>query len=150
MGGDYNEQELQVFIDGVTHYFSQVSEHQAQVEVPYLLTHSMQWQDYIGRIGVSGIRQGVVYFTAPRSMLRHILVCLGELEITDHYLKDITGEIANTISGNARRAFGSEFTISTPQVLEKESIISETRLGRCFMIPIVWYHYHAALVIHLA
>lgn len=147
MASECSAQELQVFIDGVTHYFSQVSEHKAQVEVPYLITTGMSWSDYIGVIGVSGARQGKVCFTASRSMLRHVLVCLGELEITDPYLRDITGEIANTISGNARRSFGSEFNISTPEILEKNG--PDTRLQRYFLIPIVWYHYHAALVINL-
>jgi chemotaxis protein CheX len=39
-------------------------------------------------------------------MLRHLLISTGELDQSSDSLLDVIGEMANTISGNARRYFG--------------------------------------------
>jgi len=52
-------------------------------------------------------------------------------------MRDLVGEVANTISGNARRDFGRDFVISVPSVLsgEKPQIPQKPGL-RSFIIPI--------------
>ena len=73
--------------------------------------------DYTGVINISGKREGVVYFTAPRAMLTVLLIKMHENDFSHENMCDLVGEGANTISGNARRDFGREFVISAPNVV---------------------------------
>ena len=61
--------------------------------------------DYTGIITLSGDYKDV-YFTAPRFMLVDLLTNMSETNVSEINLLDIVGEIANTISGNARKHFG--------------------------------------------
>jgi len=65
-------------------------------------------------------------------------------------MRDLVGEVANTISGNARRDFGRDFVISVPSVLSGER--PEVALppgARSFVIPINWRSHSAKLVVSL-
>lgn len=53
----------------------------------------------------------MVYFTAMRSMLVRLLAIMGEPDCSVENLADLVGEMANTISGNARKDFGEDFMI---------------------------------------
>ena len=59
-------------------------------------------------IGISGARKEIVYFLAPRGMLAVLLMRMQETDTSDENIKDLVGEVANTISGNARRDFRAE------------------------------------------
>ncbi|HKY02973.1 MAG TPA: chemotaxis protein CheX [Burkholderiales bacterium] len=146
-----DEERLQVFIDGVTRYFKQVTHRAAEVGTPYLAEGADKVAyDYTGIIGISGIRKGCVYFTAPTLMLKSLLLALGETDTSAENQADLVGEVANTISGNARRSFGSEFVISTPTIvpgsLGQTALPHETR---SFVIPITWQKHQSGLVITL-
>jgi len=144
-----HEKELKVFIDGALHYFEQVSQEHAEVKTPYLLTNDMVADDFTGVIDISGIRNGAIYYTAPRAMLHHILLALGESQSTEELYKDLVGEIANTISGNARKELGSEFTISIPDILNGRGIRIEKNKNHKYAIPIRWKSYTSSLIIKL-
>ncbi len=146
-----HEGDLQVFIDGTTHYFQQTSQEKATVGTPYLLdTSTSLCYDFTGIIGVAGRRKGCVYFSAPTTMLTHLLTSLGETEISTAYHCDLVGEVANTISGNARKMFGKDFMISVPVVIAGEpERIQLPKNIRSFVIPITWCQHQAALVISL-
>ena len=144
-----DESQLQVFIDGTIHYFSQASDEPADVGTPYLISDDQTVADeYTGIIGISGKRRGTVYFTAGPGLLKVLLMSLGETDLSHEFLCDLVGEVANTISGNARRSFGSDFMISVPLVVkgQPERIHSPKNL-RSFVIPINWRSHQAALVI---
>jgi len=145
------EKDLKVFIDGAVHYFAQVSGDAARVGTPYLMsTPVAASKGYTGIIGVSGERRGNVYFTAPQVLVKVLLMSLGETETTHENMCDIVGEVANTISGNARKAFGKQFMISTPIVVSGESQnITVSRQVRSYVVPIAWRGYEAGLVISL-
>jgi hypothetical protein len=68
-------------------------------------------QDYAGVIGISGNREGKVYFTAPRGMLSVMLMCMNETDTGEQNVRDLVGEVANTIS--ATRAAISAATSSS-------------------------------------
>ena len=145
------EDDLQVFIDGVIHYFNQSSVNEAEVGTPYLMKDSTKLpMDYTGIIGISGKRKGSVYFTAPKAMMKKLLIDLGEEEISHGNCCDLVGEVANTISGNARRDFGKDFLISVPVVVvgELTSINMPEHLNS-FVIPIAWRGENSRLVICL-
>ncbi len=145
------KEDLQVFIDGVTHFFNQVSEVSAEVQTPYLENNDVSINfEYTGIIGISGKKKGCVYFTAPESLLKPLLLVMGENNNSKNALLDLVGEVANTISGNARRYFGSEFMISVPVVVEGETKrIKLPNKLRSYVIPLTWSSKEAALVISL-
>ena len=73
---------------------------------------------------------------------------MGENETDTANVLDIVGEVANTISGNARSAFGKDFMISVPLVIEgAPSYIHLPKALRSYVIPVYWKAYSAAIVI---
>jgi chemotaxis protein CheX len=146
-----SEETLQVFIDGVVRFFEHTNDKNVKVGTPYLVENqSPAAYDVTGIIGISGPYRGCVYFTAPRILLKHLLLSIGETETSNEYLFDLVGEVANTISGNARSRFGHEFMISVPAMIEgAPNQIHLPRNLRSYVIPVYWKAYHAAVVICL-
>ena len=113
------EQKLQIFVSIITNYFNQFGNEELVVDTPYLLENQQpKVHDYTGVIGISGVQKGVVYFSATSALLDSILDSMGETDKSEDNLVDLAGEVANTISGNARNEFGAEFHISVPLVFK--------------------------------
>ena len=145
------EVDLQVFIAGATAFFDQMADEAAQVGTPYLVSNcNSEIKGFTGIIGVSGRRRGSVYFTAPPVMLKVLLMSLGEDDTSHENMCDMVGEVANVISGSARKEFGQDFLISVPVVVvgRLDRIIVPAEL-RSFVVPITWKSYDASLVISL-
>ena len=146
------EAEIRTFVEGATHYFEIAARQPAAVGSPYLVTEgSPLVHDYTGVIGISGKRKGAVFFTAPKAMLMVLLMRMNETDTSDANIKDLVGEVANTISGNARRDFGRDFVISVPNVLSNASG-TEAPVPRdvhSFVIPINWRSHSAKLIVCL-
>ena len=144
------EQELKTFVDGTTNYFEVAAQQPASIGSPYLMEGSPSVHDYTGVINISGKREGVVYFTAPKAMLTVLLMKMQENDFSHETMRDLVGEVANTISGNARRDFGRDFVISVPSVLSGEKPEIPQKPGpRSFVIPINWRSHSAKLVVSL-
>ena len=145
------EAEIRTFIEGATNYFEISAQQTATVGSPYLVTDGNPGAyEYTGVIGISGTRKGIVYFTAPRGMLTVLLMRMQETDTSDENIKDLVGEVANTISGNARRDFGRDFVISVPAVLAGEKPeIPMVPGSRSFVIPINWRSHSAKLIVSL-
>jgi len=145
------ESEISVFINGVLRYFDTSVQQVAECGTPYLaLARFPEVSDYTGMIKVSGKRDGVVYFTAPKGMLCVMLMRMQETDMSHDNLCDLVGEIANTLSGNARRDFGSQFNISVPTVVHgRNTPVDYPPNTRPIVIPIEWRTYHAKLVVCL-
>lgn len=144
-----SEKTLQVFIDGAVRYFEHTSDKNVKVGTPYLVNNNEpSAYDYTGIIGVSGPMKGCVYFTAPQMLLKHLLLSIGEQDTSKDNIIDVVGEVANTISGNARSEFGKDFMISVPLVIEgAPSNIHLPRELRSYVIPVYWKSYNAAIVL---
>jgi len=145
------EQELKTFVEGTTNYFEVAAQQSASIGSPYLVTEGApQVHDYTGVINITGKREGVVYFTAPRAMLTVLLMKMQESDFSHETMRDLVGEVANTISGNARRDFGRDFVISVPSVMAGERAdIPVTPGSRSFVIPINWRSHSAKLIVSL-
>jgi chemotaxis protein CheX len=145
------ESEVSVFIDGVLNYFGTTVQQVAECGTPYLaLSRTPEISDYTGMIRISGKRDGIVFFTAPKSMLCVMLMRMQETDMSHDNLCDLVGEIANTLSGNARRDFGHQFNISVPAVVHgRNSSVEYPANTRPIVIPIEWRKYHARLVVCL-
>ena len=108
-------EKIHVFIDSVTNFFKQINTDAAQVDTPYIHDNENPLAyDFSGIITITGPMEGCVYVSAEPPMLRNILQTIGEPDTSIPLLKDLVGEIANTVSGNARREFGADFIISPP------------------------------------
>lgn len=146
------ERRFRVFIESVNRYFNEVNKINIEVGTPYLTESNQmpQASDYTGIIGITGPYRGNVYFTAPTVFLKHLLLTLHEPDSSDDNLRDLIGEIANTIAGNARTEYGAEFMISVPIVSKGFGAdISAPKTTRSFVIPIKWKNYTANIVISL-
>ena len=144
------EQELKTFVEGTTNYFEVAAQQPASIGSPYLTDSPPSVHDYTGIISISGKREGVVYFTAPKAMLTVLLMKMQENDFSHETMRDLVGEVANTISGNARRDFGRDFVISVPSVLSGERPDVPQKPGaRSFVIPINWRSHSAKLIVSL-
>lgn len=144
-------EQLQVFIDATRDYFSISTGVEAEVGTPYLIESDRPIiGEFTGLIGVSGVRKGCVYVTASQIMLKAVLVRMGVKNLGKEEISDLVGEIANTISGAARREFGGQFHISVPIVVSGDpDTIHLPKSIKCYAIPIAWKSYNANLVIGL-
>ncbi len=147
---DIKENELKVFIDAVTHFYSHLTHEQAAIRSSYLADTGMPRFDYTGLITFSGRFRGCVYFSAPRPMLCELLLQMKEPDTCDDNLLDTVGEVANTIAGNARRHFGGGLEISVPITMRgaAEHIKAAVR-ARPFAILLRWRSHEAAVVVDL-
>lgn len=144
-------EKLSVFMDSVSLFFEQIGEKLENIDTPYLNDNTTPVAyDCSGIIMITGPMMGSVYVTATTAMLRSLLQALGEPDMSIAMLKDLIGEIANTVSGNARTEFGADFIISTPMVV----IGSPSRQylpkdKRSYVIPFYWKNHKAAINICL-
>ncbi len=145
-----SELELKVFIDAVTHYFSHLTQEPAEIRSSYLADLELPQFDYTGMITLTGQFSGYVYFSAPRLLVRELLIRLKEPDSCDDNLLDAVGEVANTISGNARKYFGNRLDISVPVMLRSvEGKIKPSIQARPFAILLRWQRYEAVVVVAL-
>ena len=145
------ETDLHFFIDSTLNYFEEITGEKASTGIPYIKDSEKVVLDYSGIIGISGKRKGSVYITASEDMLRalaSIILNMDDIGIED--VKDLVGEIANTISGNVRQAYGSDFMISVPVIVEgRARDIKLPEDLQTFVIPINWKNFQAFLVVGL-
>ncbi|MFZ0390764.1 MAG: chemotaxis protein CheX [Calditrichia bacterium] len=146
-----NETDLHFFIDSTMNYFEEITGEKAITGIPYLKGREAVMLEYSGIIGISGKRKGVIYFTTSHVMLESLAhIILGIEKAPAETVKDLAGELANTISGNVREAYGSSFMISVPVVVEGRA--KNIRLPEeipSFVIPITWQDFQSYLVVCL-
>lgn len=140
---------LKIFIDGVVRYFEHIPDQEVTVGVPFIVENSEPVvYEYTGLIGISGSMKGSVYFSAPKVLLEKLLLLIGEENTYESNVIDIVGEIANTISGNARRELGKDFVISVPAVIADKAIENHLPEGsRSYVIPVNWQSFDCVVVI---
>lgn len=145
-----SETELKVFIAAVSNYFEQLTTEPAVIRSSYLADAELPHFDYTGLITLSGRFRGCVYFSAPRLLLRELLLQLQEPDTCEQNLLDAVGEVANTISGNARRHFGSRLDISVPIAIKGTTAqIKSAIRARPFAILLTWLNHEAVVVVDL-
>jgi chemotaxis protein CheX len=147
-----NDQDIHVFISTASWYFASLEEKPSLViEPPFVREKLGPFLEYTGIIGVTGRYRGVVCFTATGKMLGEILGLLRDRKADEEAKKDLVGEIANTLSGNAREELGSEFRISVPTVVVGQGAeLSQRRNdSRNYAIPLNWHSETAYLLVAL-
>jgi chemotaxis protein CheX len=147
-----NDQDIQVFISCVRRYFESLrADIRVVIEPPFIKDEEKPFLEYTGIIGISGKERGAVCFTANGVMLENILRFLHEAPINADLICDLVGEIANTLSGNAREEFGRDFLISVPIVSTGGKVrFPFPHECRNYVIPIIWQTEKAYLLVCLA
>ena len=147
-----NDQDIQVFITGIRRYFESLRKDlRVVIEPPFLKDEEKPFLEYTGIIGISGKAHGAVCFTANGVMLERILRFLNEAPVNGELIRDLVGEIANTLSGNAREEFGRDFLISVPIVSTDRNVCFPfPRDCRNYVIPIIWQTEKAFLLVCLS
>ena len=147
-----NEQDIQLFVGLVKNYFQTTTGTAAQIGAPYL-SHSRELEllDYSAAIGISGNQKGVIYFTATRALARKLVRQSGEAQAQEELCADMVGEVANTLSGNARAQMGSGFMISVPLVItgRPDNLSVPPRLP-VVVLPVKWSDERAFVIVCLA
>ncbi|WP_201587963.1 chemotaxis protein CheX [Psychrobacter jeotgali] len=145
-------EKLGVFLSSIEAFFRQIDDTLVEVDTPYLNNNkSAVGYDYSGIINISGPLEGCVYVSAPSTMLREIIKIMQEPDSSLAMMKDLLGEMANTISGNARTEFGSEFIISPPKIVEGVPSVSYLAKDRnTYVTPFSWRGYTAVIGICIA
>ena len=147
------EDEIKVFIDIVTNYFREISGEEASMGVPFIKNDNLCVMDYSGIIGISGRYRGGIYLSADSEILAEVASCILGLDkamVDEEACEDMLGEITNTIAGNARSSFGSQFMISVPIVIKgRPEDISFKLNPPVFIIPISWREHSCFLAIGL-
>ena len=148
---DFSEADLQVFTDSVTRYFSHTTADAADVEPPFVKADEDVLLDYTGIIGISGQVKGAIYFSAEEELLSNLLHATGMGDNTrdEDVLRDLVGEVANTMSGSARQHFGSNFLVSVPIVLSRGQNFRLPDYLLSHVIPITWRGFRANLIVCL-
>jgi chemotaxis protein CheX len=107
--------------------------------------------EYTGIVGITGNKKGCIYLTTSGDMLRELAqMIIDTVEISNEEIKDLVGEIANTIAGNVREAYGSDFMVSVPVIIE--GITKDLKLPEditSFVIPLNWAAHTSYLVVCL-
>jgi chemotaxis protein CheX len=145
------EFEVGVFVNSVMHYFETAVQQPAACGIPHLaVRRSPELADYTGLVRISGRRNGVVLFTAPRSMLCVMLMCMQATDLRHDHLRELVGEIANTLSGDAQRNFRHQYSLSVRSVVhERDAPMVYPPHARPIVIPIAWRSHQARLVVCL-
>jgi len=145
-----NEEDILVFINAVNHFFFHVTQEKVEIKTAYLLENNLPSAtfDMTSYITLSGNFAGRIYFSAPHNMMSHLLLMMGEPVRDKERLLDAVGEIANTISGNARKHFGETMEISVPTTQETEPDWLKTVVSpHAYIILVKWKQYRASVVV---
>lgn len=139
---------LKIFIEGAAQYFKHISASNVVVGTPFLVKDiDPVVYGYTGVIDVSGEMNGCVYFTASSALLEKLLSYMGEGNVMRDNIMDMVGEVANTLSGNARSQLGSDFEISVPTVVDGGLSHANFPDGaRFYVIPVSWEDCEAAVI----
>ncbi|MCL1826103.1 MAG: chemotaxis protein CheX [Betaproteobacteria bacterium] len=147
-----NEKDIHIFVDAVSNFFFHATQEKVEIKTAYLLENDVPSSTYdlTSYITLSGSFTGRIYFSAPRTMLTHLLVAMGEQTRDNDRLLDAAGEIANTISGNARKHFGETMEISVPTAQATDPDWLKTVVSpHSYIILVKWKHYRASVVVDI-
>jgi len=147
-----NEKDIHSFVDAVNGFFSQFADEKVEIRAAYLVEGDIKPSTFelTSYIQLSGDFAGRVYFSAPRALVAHLLLMMQEPNRSDERLLDAVGEIANTISGNARKHFGESMEISVPNAqLTRSGWLDSVVSPRSYVILVKWKQYRASVVVDI-
>jgi len=133
------DNKLQALSKSAHSYFDFLFDGDFEIDQPRVdKNQKQQSSEYLATIVFSGEINGKYCFSASEETLRTLLKQYG-IEDTDNeqLLADISGEVANSILGNAKDYFEFEYEISTPSISKNkrlESVFEKDEV--VYVIPI--------------
>jgi chemotaxis protein CheX len=146
-----NQDELGAIGDAVQAYFGRLTR-QGVATASSAVSGELPEFDYTGLVAVSGTYQGCIYFTAPRLMLRYLLLAAGETLQSDRVFLGTAGEIAHSIASRASQHGGMQVS---PPATHMGAGVRNTEIGKLLraqpsaVICIQWQALLGALVVDL-
>ncbi|MDR1350185.1 MAG: chemotaxis protein CheX [Zoogloeaceae bacterium] len=147
-----NEADIHSFVDAISIYFQQITREKAEIRAAYLVEGDILPTTFelTGYITVTGSFSGKVYFSASRGMVSHLLLMMHDTDHSEPRLLDAVGEIANTISGNARKHFGESMEISVPTTQTTgHGWLDKVVSPHSYVVLIKWKQYRASVVVDI-
>ena len=144
-----NASSLKTFVDGVSNFFDRLGSEKVAVGVPYIKDAGSYLGEITGIIGLTGARKGGILISCSYAMIDAISAAYTGIADASNVARiDMAGELANTISGNASEAFGTDFQISVPVVItgRPQGISLPTKLPT-YVIPLDWKGETAHLIV---
>ncbi len=144
------EDTCKLFINSVRNYFRVLTDIDSEIRVPYLKeSNSLDLKGYTGMIGISGNRNGYIYFSANKGLFEDLInIFIGIDDPSKADVMDMAGEISNVIAGNIRANLGTNFMISVPLVFEgKPSDLKFPDDALVYVIPLTWKSHDAYVVL---
>jgi len=143
--------EITEFVDTTITFFTEISGEPAKCGIPFVKNNDPVVLQFTGLIGITGKRKGSIYYTAGKDQLEALAKIMLDLtEVSNEDMKDLVGEVANTVSGNLRQSFGSDFQISVPVVVEGPA--KDIKMPKdidTYVLPINWRDFESFLVVCL-
>lgn len=117
------EQVGKVFVELLKDYFAELTDQKVTFSKPYLEKNATaDYGDYVGVIHISGLCKGFICITATNDSLISLIERVFNRSVSNtKMIKDVLGEMTNTLAGNARAMYGENFVISVPKVFEQET-----------------------------
>jgi chemotaxis protein CheX len=141
------EQVSKIFIELLKVYFSELTNTSVDFGKPYLEKDNIEYGDYVGVIHISGLCNGFICITATSSSLNSLIESVFHKSIADpNMVKDVLGEMANTIAGNARSLYGENFVISLPKVFSKNGYKMDFKKVP-IVLPFLWKNHKYNLIL---
>lgn len=109
-----SEKDAGVFVDLISHYFTVTGGAKPDLLVPTLELQVPEKLASTGYMPVRGSLNGWIAVSLPDSMLCHLLEAVGEERRDEAALLDLTAEMLNTITSNARAHFGARLQVEPP------------------------------------
>lgn len=144
------ERDLRLVAESAQRYFTTSAALPAEITAAYLGHDAMPAHEFTGVITLSGQFDGQVIVSAPRELLRELLLMQGERAVGDDHMLDAVGEVANTIAGNLRREFGPSLQISVPQCLTGSKPWPKPLRQRPYVVALRWSQHSATICVDLA
>jgi len=127
------------FMTAVKNVFKTMLQMDVQFGKPHVKTEEGASHDVSGIIGLSGDVVGAVIVSFPRLAATRIASAFAGMDLSesDDDFADAIGELANMISGNAKKDFdGLRVFISTPSVvIGSNHLIRNTKVTPRLVIP---------------
>ena len=146
------ESTCRLFIESVSNYFSVMTDHDSEINVPFLKDITqLELKQYTGMIGISGNKQGYVYFSANQDLFEELInIFIGIDDPDTDDLMDMAGEISNVIAGNILASLGTNFIISVPLVFEgRPADLEFPEDTFVYVIPLTWRNHQAYVIVGL-
>ena len=146
-----NESDIRLIVESTSHYFREITNEKIYTGIPFLTDENPEVLEYTAIINISGEKSGSIYITAMETMIDEFYTLLfGNRPHSPEEIKDMVGEIANTISGNLRQTYGNEFQISVPMIVDRKSKVTKLITKQpSFIVPFTWRIYKGFVVVCL-